>query len=55
MVASFTALQLFSAYNFGKSFNSHLTISYNILLYCDTKAAVYQYTQIVYRYTSKAQ
>ena len=41
MVASFTALQLFSAYNFGKKFensaNSHLTVSYNILLYCDTK------------------
>ena len=53
MVASFTALQLFSAYNFGRSSkNSHLTISYNISLYCDTEAAIYQNTQIMYCYTS---
>ena len=52
MVASFTALQLFSAYNFGKKFEKsadlHLTASYNISLYRDTKVAIYQYTEIVY-------
>ena len=52
VVASFTTLQLFSAYNLGKSTNSHLTILYNILLYHDTKVAIYQYTQIVYCYIS---
>ena len=34
------------------STNSHLTVLYNILLYCDTKAAVYRY---MYRYTSSLQ
>ena len=42
MVTSFTALQLFSAYNyFGKSSYSHFTVSYNISLYRDTKSAIY--------------
>ena len=54
MVARFTALQLFSAYNFGKKFkksaNLRLTVSYNISLYHDTKATIYRYTEIVYRY-----
>ena len=39
MVASFTALQLFSAYNFVKI---NLTVSYNILLYRDAEAAIYR-------------
>ena len=55
MGASFTALQPFCAYNFGKiliSVNLHLTLLYNISLYCDTKAAIYQDTQMVYCYTS---
>ena len=57
MVASFTALQLFSAYSFENvtvlnSANSHFTVSYNISLYHDTKAAIYRYTQIMYHYTS---
>ena len=52
MVTRFTALQLFSAYNFQKSTNLHLTVSYNISLYRDTKAAIYRYTEIVYRYIS---
>ena len=45
MVARFTALQLFSAHNFGKKFkksaNLHLTVLYNISLYRDTKAPIY--------------
>ena len=57
MVASFTALQLFSAHRklyryIHLSVNSHFTVSYNISLYRDTKAAIYRYTQMVYRYTS---
>ena len=53
MVVSFTAVQLlFSAYNFEKSANSHFTVSYNISLYRDTKAAIYRYTEIVYHYTA---
>ena len=59
MVARFTALQLFNAYNFGRKFkksaNSHLTVSYNIpvSLYRDIKVAIYhRYTEIVYQYIS---
>ena len=34
------------------SVNLHLTVSYNISLYRDIQAAIYRYTQIVYRYIS---
>ena len=43
---------VFSAYNFGKSSNSYLTVSYNISLYRDKKVAIYRYNQIMHRYTS---
>ena len=49
MVASFTALQLFIVYILNQLINSHFIVSYNILLHCDTKAAIYRYIQIVYR------
>ena len=51
MVASFTAPQLFSAYIFVES-SANLYLSYNTSPYHDIKVAVYQYIQIVYRYTS---
>ena len=47
MVISFTALQLVLII-------LKTTISYNISLHRDTKAAIYRYTQIVHRCTSNA-
>ena len=57
VVASFTTLQLFSAYKFGKGsknqlIHNYITVLYNISVYHDAKAVIYQYTQIVYRLLS---
>ena len=48
LVASFTTLQLFSAYNDEKSSKNQLINTlYNISLYHDTKAAIYRYINCV--------